>query len=109
MYSFDATPMSPVGTEIMIHLKPVRSHTWSYHAFKAWYFAPSLKHYRVIKTTNEEGTVRKTDTWKYNHHSIKTPTVTAVNRIIKATKHLSTAIHCHNNAPQDKLQAIEHL
>ena len=50
-----------------------------------------------------------TDTWKYNHHSIKTLTVTPVGRIIKATKNLATEIQCHNNAPQDKLEAIEHL
>ena len=109
MYSFDATPMAPVGTETMIHLNPVRWHTWSYHTVKAWYFAPSLKHYRLIKTTNEAGKVRTTDTWKYNHRSIKTPTVTPVNKIIKATKKLATAIQCHNEAPQDELQAIENL
>ena len=61
MYSFDSTPMDPAGTETMICLKPVRRHTWSYHAVKAWYFAPSLKHYCVINTTNEAGTVRTND------------------------------------------------
>ena len=109
MYCFDATPMTPVRTELMIHLKPVCRHTWSYNTVKAWYFAPSLKHYLVINTTNEAGTVRKTDTWKYNHHSIKIPTVTPVNRTIKATEHLATAIQDHNDAPQDKWQTIEHL
>ena len=83
MYYFDATPMSPVGTEMMIHLKPLCWHTWIYYSVKAWYFSPSLKHYRVINTTNESGTVRTTDTWKYDHHSIKNPIVMPVNRIIK--------------------------
>ena len=109
IYSFDATPMAPVGTETMIHLNTVRFQAWSYHAVKAWYFKPSLKHCRVINTTNRAGTVRTTDTWKYNHHSIKNLTVTPVNRIIKVTKHLSTAIQCHNDAPQDELESIEHL
>ena len=86
MYYFDAIPMAPVGTETMIHLKPMCWHTWSYHSVKAWYFAPSLKHYCVINTTNEAGTVHTTDIWKYNHHYIKTPTVTPVDIIIKATK-----------------------
>ena len=44
MYSFDATPMAPVGTEMLMHLKPVRRHSWGYHALKTWYFAPALKH-----------------------------------------------------------------
>ena len=29
IYSFDATPMTPVGTETVIHLKPVCRQTWS--------------------------------------------------------------------------------
>ena len=100
MFYFDATPISLVGTETMIHIKPVLRHTWSYHAVKAWYFSTSFKQYRVIKTTNEAGLVRTTNTWKYKHHSIKTPTVTPVDRIIKATNKLATAIQCHNEAPQ---------
>ena len=87
MYYFDAILMSPVRTETMINLKPVRRYTWSYRAVKAWYFAPSLKQYCVIKTTNDAGMVRTTDTWKYNHHPIKNTTVTPVERIIKAKKH----------------------
>ena len=53
--------------------------------------------------------VRTTDMWKYNHHSIRTPNVTPFDIIIKATKHLATAIRCHNDAPQDELQAIDNL
>ena len=93
--------MAPVGTETVIHLKPVCRHTWIYHAVNACYFAPPSKHYCVIKTTNEAGAMRTTDMWKYNHHSIKTPTVTPVDKTIKATKNLETAIQCHNDAPQD--------
>ena len=49
-------------------------------------FLPSLKHYIVIKNTNEAGTMRTTDMCKYNHHYIKTITVTPVDIIIKSTK-----------------------
>ncbi|KAL7474691.1 hypothetical protein ACHAW6_000654, partial [Cyclotella cf. meneghiniana] len=35
MFSFDTTPMAPIGTECMIHIKPSRQHTWGYHAMKA--------------------------------------------------------------------------
>ena len=101
MYYFDNTPMAPVGTETTTHLKTVRRPTWIYHALKDWYFAISLKHYCVINTTNEAGTVRTNDTWKYNHHSIKIPTVMPVYRIIKTTKNLAAATQCHNDAPRD--------
>ena len=44
MFSFDATPMAPVGTKTIIHLKPVQRHSWGYHALKAWYIGTSIKH-----------------------------------------------------------------
>ena len=109
MYSFDATPMAPVGTEILMHIKPIRRHTWEYHAMKAHYFAPSLSHYRVIKALTETGSVRLTDTWKFKHHSIKVPTITSTDRIVQATRQLTAAIQGTNNPPPDELEAIEHL
>ena len=76
MYSFDATPMAPFGTKTLIHLKNVSRHTWGYHALKAWYNGPSLKHYRIIKSVAEFGALRLSDTFKFKHHAITTPTVT---------------------------------
>ena len=76
---------------------------------KAWYFAPALKHYRVIKATLPSGAVRLTDTWKLKHHSLPIPTVTATDRIIKATQHLASTIQGVNDAPPDELAAIEQL
>ena len=86
MYSFDATPMAPMGTEMLLHLKPIRRNTWDHHAMKAWYFALALKHYRVVRATLPSGAVRLTDTWKFQHHSLPIPTVTTTDRIIKATQ-----------------------
>ena len=109
MYSFDATPMAPIGTEMLMHLKPVRRNTWAYHALKSWYIAPALKHYRVIKGITESGAVRLTDTWKFKHHVLVTPSVSQVDRIMKATKHLTDTIQGANDATPDELTAIEHL
>ena len=109
MYSFNATPMAPIGTEMLMHLKPIRRNTWAYHALKSWYFAPALKHYRVVKGVTESGAVRLTDTWKFTHHNITTPAVSQIDRIIKATKHLADTIQGANNAVPDELAAIEHL
>lgn len=57
MFSFDATPMAPIGTECMIHIKPTSRHTWGYHAIKAWYFAPALHHYRCIRAVTDRKSV----------------------------------------------------
>ncbi|KAL7529464.1 hypothetical protein ACHAXR_002975, partial [Thalassiosira sp. AJA248-18] len=73
MHSFDATPMAPIGTEMLMHLKPIRQGTWDYHAIKAWYFVPALKHYRAVKRLLESGATRLTDTWKFKHHALPIP------------------------------------
>ena len=71
IYSLEATPMSPVGTETLIHIKPFRCKSWGYHAMQGWYFAPALKHNRVIKTVTDTGSVILTETFKFKHHEIK--------------------------------------
>jgi hypothetical protein len=83
MYSFDATPMAPIGTECMIHIKPTRRQTWGYHALKAWYCAPAMNHYRCIKAVTNTGAVRLTDTYKFLHHSLPTPEISDTDRITK--------------------------
>eukprot|EP00970_Alexandrium_tamarense_P007123 scaffold1237_cov194-Alexandrium_tamarense.AAC.1 len=109
MFSFDATPMAPIGTECMIHVKPSKRHTWGYHSMKAWYFAPALKHYRCIKVVTDAGAVRTTDTFKFLHHTLPVPTVSSTDRIVKATKHLRQAIDDSTTTAPDELQAIENL
>ena len=109
MFSFDATPMAPFGTEMMIHIKPNRRRTWGYHALRGWYFAPALNHYRVVKAVTDSGAVRLTDTFKFNHHTLPVPSITPTDRIVKATRDLRNAINGDNDAPPDELEAIANL
>jgi hypothetical protein len=44
-YHFDATPIAPPGTEMMMHEKPNQRRTWGYNAKKAWYLGPCFQHY----------------------------------------------------------------
>jgi hypothetical protein len=50
-----------------------------------------------------------TDTFRYKHHAIPVPVVTAIDRILKATHQLSKAIEGVQEAAPDKLQAIKSL
>jgi hypothetical protein len=108
-FSFDATPMAPIGTECMVYVKPSKQHTWGYHAIKAWYFAPALNHYRCVKVVTDTSTVRTTDTFKFLHHALSTPTITPTDRIITTTKHLKQAIENHTTPGPNELQAIAAL
>ena len=92
-----------MGTEMLMHLKPVRRHSWGYHALKAYYIGPARKHYRVLKGVTDLGAVRLTDTWKFKHHSLTVPTINATDRIVKATQDLTSAIGGQNKPPPDEL------
>ena len=63
----------------------------------------------MLKGVTDSGAVRLTDMWKFKHHSLTVPTITATDRIVKATQDLTTAIDGQNKAPPDELEAIENL
>ena len=110
MYLFDATPMAPIGTECLFHLKPLRRKTWNFRASDGWHVAPALKHHRVWQVVNKDtGAVRYTNTIKFKHHILTTPSMSAADRIVKATKHLQDVIQGRNDSPLDELKAIEAL
>ena len=98
-YSFNATPMAPVGTKTLMNLKPIQRHMWDYHIMKTHYLSLYPFYYRVIKALTKTGTVRLTNTWKFKHHAIKVPTATPPYRIFQATRQLTAAIQGASNPP----------
>eukprot|EP00804_Cyclotella_cryptica_P020406 CCRYP_012624-RA/>CCRYP_012624-RA protein AED:0.67 eAED:0.42 QI:0/0/0/0.75/0/0/4/0/921 len=109
MFSFNTTPMVPISTECMVHVKPSRQQTWGYHAIKAWYFAPALNHFRCVRVVTNTGAMQTTNTFTFLHHTIPVPTITAADRIIRATKHLKQAVEGHTTPAPDELEAIATL
>jgi hypothetical protein len=109
-FSFDATPMAPPGTEVLIHLKPTRRKSWAFYASNGWYIGPSLKHYRCIQAIMADtGGERITDTFRFKHHAMPVPIITPTDCIIAATQSLTAAIAGVTEAPPTELQAIENL
>ncbi len=109
-YLFDASPMAPPGTKVLVHLKPTHCKSWSFHASNSWYIGPSLKHYCYIHTIMEgTGGKHLTDTFHFKHHTMAVPIVTPTNQIIAATQHLSAAIFGVQESPPDKLHTIATL
>ena len=57
-FSFNHTPVFPMGTKLLIHEKPLVRETWDPHAVKGWYMGPAVQHYRCFCVyavkTNEE-------------------------------------------------------
>ena len=102
--------MAPLSTEVLVHMKPNRRSTWGYHASKAWYLSHLPNHYRCIRVLMADtGGERITDTFRFNHHAVPVPRITATDRILDATAHLTAAIEGVQEAPPDELAAIQAL
>ena len=44
-YNYNATPMAPPGTKVVVHDKPTTRKSWAPHGTDAWYIGPSPHHY----------------------------------------------------------------
>jgi hypothetical protein len=109
-FSFDATPMAPLSTEVLVHQKPSQHKMWGYHATKAWYFAHAATHYHCICVIMKEmGSERVTDMFCYQHHAIPVSVITATNPILEGTHRLANAIYRVQEAPPDKMAAFQSL
>ena len=110
-YHFDATPISPPGTQMMMHEKPNRRRTWGFNAKKAWYLGPCFKHYRSVRgLVPSIGGERISDTYRFKHHAIEIPQLTPADRILKAAKQFDAAITQQpKKAPMGVLTAIQLL
>ena len=43
-FNYDATPLAPPGTQVIINEKPTVRGTWASHRVKIWYLGPSMNH-----------------------------------------------------------------
>ena len=61
-FDFNATPLAPPGTKVLVHKAASNRPSFSIHAVDGWYIGPSPKHYRCyhcyIPTT--ESTMQET-------------------------------------------------
>ncbi len=48
LFSFDAMPLAPLGTKVLVHLKPTQRKSWGYDSAKVWYLSHAANHYRCI-------------------------------------------------------------
>ena len=108
---FDATPIAPPGSEMLMHQKPARRSSFGLNAKKAWYLGPCFKHYRTFRgILPSTGGERLSDTVKFQHHVIGIPELTPAERIMDAARQLENAIRAlPKDAPMNTLEAIQNL
>ena len=92
-YYFDATSITPPGSQMLIYEKPNRRRSWGFNAKKARYIGLCFYHYRafwgIVLST---GAKRISDTVQFQHHAIAIPELTRAYRILEATRQLKEAI-----------------
>ena len=110
-FHFNATPIAPPGSEMLMHEKPNRRKTFGFNTKKAWYIAPCFKHYQTFKgIMASTGAERLSDTVRFKHHDITTPHLTPADIILESAQQLDSAIKQHpKKAPMDELVAKELL
>ena len=45
-FNYNATPIAPPGTQVIVHGKRTMGGTWESHGVKGWYLGPSMDKYR---------------------------------------------------------------
>ena len=110
-FNFDATPIVPLGSPIIIHTKPGNGRSWDYRGQKGFIIGPAFEHYRcfgVVDATTKAS--RISDTIKVLHDYLTQPEVTVEDRIVHALNFLSCALKdATASAHHEQLEAITKL
>ena len=92
-FNYDATPLAPPGTQVVIHEKPTVRGTWSSHGVKGWYLGPSMNNYwchhvYVTKTRGE----RDSDCVDFFPHNTPLPYNYSLENAIIVARELAYAL-----------------
>ena len=73
-FNYDATPIGPLGCDIIAHNKTGTRHYWDFRGAAGWYVSVALQHYRchtsVAKATHG---AQISDTVEFRHHHLTQP------------------------------------
>ena len=88
-FDFNKIPLAPLGIRLVIHAKPNKRDSWSFHGEDGWYIGPAMDHYRCI-TCYIPSTfkTRLTDTATLIPHNIPIPTSTIDEHLRKVSSDL---------------------
>ena len=92
-FNYDATPIGPLGCDIITHRKTGTRNYWDFRGAVGWYVGVALQHYRchtiVAKATC---TVQISDTVEFRHLHLSQPEVTPMDRIFHGVNTLTCAL-----------------
>ena len=94
VHDFNKVPLLPPGTKVIVHEKPAKRGSWSFHGVHGWYTGPSFMHYRCLRCyipkTHKE---RITDTIEIVPHLIPIPQASIESVLRTTANKLVTYLH----------------
>ena len=105
-FNYNATPLAPPDTQVIINEKPTVRGTWAPHGFKGWYLGTLMNHYRChhVYVTNTIGE-RDSDWVEFFPHNTPLPLKSSAENSIIAAQELAYALQ--NPAPQAPFSNID--
>ena len=92
-FDYNATPLVPPGTQVVIYKTPEKHSTWAPHGVTGWYLSSALEHYRChtvyVTKTYPEQIAR---TLEFFPHDISMPTTLSVDNDAEAAIMLAKAL-----------------
>lgn len=92
-FDFNATPLAPPGTRVVVHEKPSVRASWAPHGQEGWYVGPAMEHYRCyivhVSSTNAE---RIGDTVEFFPQHSTMPKLSSADAAMQAAQDLIRAL-----------------
>ena len=85
IFDFNKTPMAPLGTKLVYHIKPDQRSTFDVRGKEAWYVGPATEHYRCVSIFIPE-TRREiqVDTVQYFPNKVPIPATSKESLLLKS-------------------------
>ena len=100
--NYDATPIGPLGCDIIAHRKTATRNSWDFRGAAGWYVGVALQQYRchtiVAKSTRA---VQISDTVEFRHQHLTQPEVTPMDLIVHGVNTLTCTL---KDAPPDRMR-----
>jgi hypothetical protein len=110
-FDYNKMPLRPMGCAVLMHRNRSRQGTLAEHSINGWYLQTSPEHYRchVIYVKNTKSR-RISDSAFFKHKHITQPTLSLMDRVIKAIGDLKNAIKRKRDVEGiKKIKAIKQL
>ena len=104
-FDFNATPLAPPGTKVLIHETPNRRKTWAVHGVEGWYLGGAREHYRCYRVyASKTRAERVARTVEFFPHYGKMPALSSADAAIRAAIDLCWALR--NPSPASPLAPV---